>query len=735
MSYPINVLVVEDSEDDALLIINEMKEGGYDPKFKRVETKEAFLAALKKGDWDIIISDYSLPKFSGLDAVKLLKESGIDLPFILVSGTIGEELAVESVLAGAHDFIVKGKWGRFIPAINRELKEAKVRQEQKLGEEKLKESEERYRSLTETATYAIISADCNGTIISWNKGAQTLFGYTTEEVLGKPLTILMPEKYRSAHTKAIKLVRETGILKTRGKTIEVVGVKKDGNEFPLELSLGYWTKGKEVFYSGIIRDITKRKQDEEKLRKLSQAVEQSPAAVIITDNEGNIEYVNNKFCEITEYSSEEVIGKNPRILKSGEKPAEEYKKLWDTIKSGKEWRGEFHNKKKNGELFWEQARISPIKNQNGEITHFLSVKEDITEKKKSDEKLKENENQIRQSQKMEAIGTLAGGIAHDFNNMLTGIIGYTELTMESLSPEGDLYGNLQKALRSSFSARDIVAQLLTFSRKTKEEKEILQLGDLISDTLKLIGSSLPSNVTIEKLIDKNIPQIMGSEVQMQQILMNLCINAGHAMPDGGTLKITLKGHCFDNFNVLANQEISGFYAVLSVEDSGIGMDKDVITRIFEPFFTTKEVGKGTGLGLSTVFGIVKQHEGYITVDSKKGIGTIFHVYLPVVKKDNETILKTAGRGKPSEKKGESILFEDKEKLQNRFEVITSQEEFVINIIGNNPLSKSNEKQLLDYYVLARNDRKKIIINCEGDVEKHLKNIGFNKFLEVKPKPE
>ncbi len=944
MAEKLRVLIVEDSEDDALLILNEIKEGGYDPKFECVETKEAFLSALKKGDWDIIISDYSLPKFSGLDAVKLLKESGIDLPFILVSGAIGEEIAVKSFLAGAHDFIVKGKWERFVPAIKRELKEAKIRQEYKLGEEKLKKSEERYRSFMKTATDAIISADSDGDIIDWNNGAQAIFGYKEEDVLGKSLTMLMPERYRDAHKKGLQHAKTTDKFNLKRKTIELQGIRKDNSEFPMEVSFSKWQIGKDFFLSGIIRDITERKQleeslkeseerykdlflkapvsiilvdktgqiidvnpyhlsqigknkttskdyigknlithpsvvnaglsehyasvlkgkpfdlkevcvgattggteaylhvngfplsksgklfgaiflhedvterkrlermetrfgrmletslneiyifdaetlrfiqvnrgaqqnmgysmdefkemtsldikpdftletfekirqplrngekeiiqfttvhrrkdgsfypveahiqlssgesspvfvsiilditkrkrDEEKLRKLSQAVEQSPASIIITDNKGNIEYVNPKFCQLTGYSCKEVIGQTPRFLKSGDKSPEGYKYLWDTIKSGKEWRGEFHNKKKNGELFWEQARISPIKDPDGKITHFLSIKEDITARKKADEKLQEKENQLHQAQKMEALGTLAGGIAHDFNNILTAIIGYTEITMAALPKESDLMSNLEQVYKAGERARDLVSHILTFSRQSEQNLLPVQLHLIFKEAIKLLCASIPSSIEIREDITKKDDVVNADPTQIHQIIMNLCTNASHAMEGkSGVLGIILQPFYVDkDFAASQTNLKEGKYVRLSVSDTGHGIDKTSIERIFDPFFTTKKDGEGTGLGLSVVYGIVQHMGGTITVHSELKKGTVFHIYFPRVDEDKtmETPVVESIRGG-----SETILLVDDE------QIIVDLETKALKNLGYHVISTTDSLKALEIFQTLR----------------------------------
>ncbi|MFQ5717693.1 MAG: PAS domain S-box protein, partial [Nitrospinales bacterium] len=252
----------------------------------------------------------------------------------------------------------------------------------------LARSEKLIRSILSSAVDGIISIDEHGIVELFNPAAERMFGYRADEIIGKTVTLLMPEPYKSEHGEYMRNYLRTGKSNIIGIGIEVVGQRKNGSIFPMELAVSEVRLDDRRLFAGIARDISERKKMEEKIRQFSRAVEQSPASVMITDTHGNIEYANLKFTQVTGYSFEEVEGKNPRFLKSGEQPAEIYKVLWDTISSGKEWRGEFHNKKKNGELFWEVVSVSPIKNQDGETTHFLAVKEDITARKRTQEEIK-----------------------------------------------------------------------------------------------------------------------------------------------------------------------------------------------------------------------------------------------------------------------------------------------------------------------------------------------------------
>jgi PAS domain S-box-containing protein len=300
MSKPLRLLIVEDSEDDTLLLLRELGKGGYESVYERIETPEYMKAALEKDQWDLIISDYVLPRFSGLAALTILKESGQDLPFIIVSGKIGEDIAVGAMTAGAHDYIIKGNLTRLAPAVERELREADVRREKRQAEEALRRSheelerkveertaelsvafdllknnEEKFRSVAQTASDAIISSDSNGNIIFWNSGAETIFGYMAEEVTGKSFAFIVPERFKEYHQKGMNRAISKGKLTTSGKRLEMTGMRKDGSEFPLELSVARWETKEGIFFTTIIRDTTERKQTEEERERLIEELERS----------------------------------------------------------------------------------------------------------------------------------------------------------------------------------------------------------------------------------------------------------------------------------------------------------------------------------------------------------------------------------------------------------------------------------------------------------------------------
>ena len=379
MDNPLAVLIVEDSESDAQLIVRFLRKTGYDLVYKQVETGDQMRAALKKQSWDVVISDYSMPHFDGRTALELLKEKQQDIPFIVVSGVIGEECAVAMMKAGAHDYLIKDSLARLAPAVERELEQARIRRERRQAERALRESEERYRTLVEQASDGIFIANGDGKYVDVNSAGCKLSGYTREEIL--QLTMHDVTKLSAEKPLRFKELQE-------GETVisEREMIRKDGTLISVEISARQLPDGR---FQGIVRDITARKKAEDRLRQLSKAVEHSPASIVITDIHGSIEYINPKFTAVTGYTLDEVRGKTPPYtFESSVMQPEILAEHSQAIHSGKEWHGEILNHRKDGTAYWEAVSISPITDSNGVITHFVAVNEDISARKEDEEKIR-----------------------------------------------------------------------------------------------------------------------------------------------------------------------------------------------------------------------------------------------------------------------------------------------------------------------------------------------------------
>jgi len=392
---------------------------------------------------------------------------------------------------------------------------------------------------------------------------------------------------------------------------------------------------------------------DEQLRKLARAVEQCPVSIVITDSRGSIEFVNPKFTRVTGYTSAEAMGKNPRILKSDAVPTEDYRQLWETITAGKEWRGEFHNKRKDGTLYWEAASISAIRDASGAITHFVAVKEDITEKKQM-------EANFLRAQRLEGIGALASGIAHDLNNILAPVLMLGPLLRDNVV-DPDSRSMLETIEGCAKRGADIIKQLLTFARGTTGTRVPLPAGHILREMVKIIRETFPRDIEPKMESPKNLWLLLGDATQVHQAMMNLCVNARDAMPDGGTLTLSAR-------NINVNEELAartpearpGPYVCLMVSDTGTGIAPENLGRIFDPFFTTKEIGSGTGLGLATVMGIARGHQGFVQVASQWGKGTTFELYFPAAPQPENVAFPKLPMPPPNGQ-GELILVVDDER--------------------------------------------------------------------------
>jgi two-component system, cell cycle sensor histidine kinase and response regulator CckA len=502
VSTPLRVLIVEDLEDDAALILRELRRGGYTPQAERVETAAAMTEALGKKTWDIVISDNTLPRFTASEALKLLQATRLDIPIIIVSGSIGEDTAVSLMKSGAHDYVFKGNLARLPAAVERELREAEGRRARRQADAALRAQQELLRTVIDANPNRIFVKDWDGRFTLANQTVAAIYGTTPEALLGKTDAELNPN--RAASDAALQDDRE-------------------------------------VMESGRSKFI---------------------AEETVTDLAGQ-----------------------PR---------------------------------------WFQTVKVPIAGRDGTRRHVLGVATDITERKQLEE-------QFRQAQKMEAVGRLAGGVAHDFNNLLTAILGSADLVLDGLGPGGAEREEVEEIRKAALRAADLTRQLLAFSRQQVFTPTVLSLNDVVANMNKLLRRLLGEDVELRTALAEDLASVKADPNQLEQVILNLAVNARDAMPGGGRLTIETQNIELDEAYArrhLAGQQ--GPHVLLAVSDTGVGMDAETQTRIFEPFFTTKETGKGTGLGLATVYGIVRQSGGSIFVYSEPGKGATFKVYLPRV---------------------------------------------------------------------------------------------------------
>ena len=406
------------------------------------------------------------------------------------------------------------------------------------------------------------------------------------------------------------------------------------------------------------QELEERKAAQAEREKLMTAIDQAGEIILITDAEGNIEYANPAFEKITGYSRAEVLGKTPRVLKSGKQDAAFYGSLWGDISSGKTWERRMVNKRKDGTLYTEVSTISPVLDAAGRIVNYVAVKRDITEQLRL-------ENQFLQSQKMEAVGVLAGGVAHDFNNILTAIKAYAGFIRKDLPPESPMRADAEEILTAADRAGTLTRQLLAFSRRQILAPRVVDMNKIVGDMTKMLSRVIGEDIKIGTELEPAPCLTLVDPGQLEQVVLNLAVNARDAMPKGG--KLTLQTAIFAEDAALsaAHPDLPrGPLVCLKVRDTGTGMTSEVKARIFEPFYTTKEQGKGTGLGLSTVFGIVKQSGGEVAVSSEPGKGTTFFIYLPLAGNTVQYIQPNKD-GRAANKTGSEtvLLVEDDESLR------------------------------------------------------------------------
>jgi PAS domain S-box-containing protein len=500
MGVPLRLLLVEDNENDAVLVVRELKRGGYDTTYERVYDAASMRAALERQSWDLVLSDHSMPQFSGRAALDVLRQRDPDVPFIFVSGTIGEDAAVESMRMGAQDYLNKANLRRLVPAIQRELREAASRRERRRAETALRESEQRFEKVFQASPVGItISTVAEGRYVDVNAAFLRMIGRTREEVIGRT-----------------------------------------------SFDISFW------------RDPVDRTRVMERLARGGGAAQELELTVQAKD--GAIRHVLVAL-EQVDFSG------TPCVVA---------------------------------------------------LVHDISG-------------LKQLEQQLNQAQKMEAVGRLAGGVAHDFNNMLTVITSYGDLLLGDLPAGDSRRADIEEILKAARGAATLTRQLLAFSRQEVIQPRPISVNAIVAGTEKMLQRVIGEDIALESELAAEPSTVLCDPGQLEQIVMNLVVNARDAMPQGGKVRIVTTNATLDE-PALRDLPFArpGRYIVLTVSDTGIGMDATTQEHIFEPFFTTKEQGKGTGLGLATVYAVAKQAGGFVGVESAPGEGASFTVFLPAI---------------------------------------------------------------------------------------------------------
>ena len=656
------VLMIEDSTTDAKLVLQALRSPGVAVESERVEDAEALRAALEQKPWDIVISDWSMPRFSALAALEIVKNSGLDLPFIIVSGTIGEETAVEAMRAGARDYVLKDKLGRLRPAVERELRERADREARRAAEQSARSQETRFRALIEHSADAITLTALDGTLLYVSPAMIRMLGGQVDDWVGKPGLDFIHPYDREKVGAIMSRIREPGAASA---TVQFRAFHKDGSIVWLEATatnmVGESAVGAIV---GNVRDVTEQKRTLDELR-LSEArfrrlADSGIVSVVVADVHGNIHDANDAYLQLMGYTREELLAGNirwtdmtpPELKHSAEQAVEQLKA------TGVAQPHETEQLRKDGSRVPILASVAML-----EFPYCISVVMDLSERKRAEAALQRVEEQLRQAQKMEAVGSLAGGVAHDFNNVLSVILSYSELILAELKANDPLRGDIEQIRTAGNRAAELTRQLLMFSRQQVIEPKVLDLNAVLLGLDKMLHRILGEDVDLVSTPGSHLGRVRADPGSIEQVVMNLVVNARDAMPTGG--KLTMETSNVELDGEFAAEHLDakpGAYVMLAVSDTGIGMDKATQARIFEPFFTTKEKGKGTGLGLSTVFGIVRQSGGHVWVYSEPRKGTTFKIYLPRV----DAAVEDVRRSIPlvSRRGSETILLvEDEEQVR------------------------------------------------------------------------
>ncbi len=757
----LRILWIEDDPRDVELGLRELKKAGFQANADVIHTQGELSERLAAFSYDLVLADYKLPGWTGLEALGFLRAQGQQAPFILVTGKVGEETAIDCVKRGAADCVLKDRLFRLPIAVRRALEEKKLRDEhtravealrvsetryrllfernlagvfrsaldgqilvcneacarilgysspqellkhrtpelyfdaaerqeildrlneqgavsnrqirfrrqdgspiwvllnvnlvetdpgaavvegtlldiseQRRAEEALRESEEKYRRIVETAGEGILIIDENHCTTFANREMAGMLGYTVEEMTGRPIFDFMDEE-------SAAIARENLALRS-----EIVPANMD---FKLRARDGHdlWvivrstpladSKGQRTGVLSMFTDITQRRRSQEERamllaraeaaraqakaeQRFRQLMEAAPDAILQIDREGRIVLANKATERVFGYRCDELIGKSIEILipprfrerHPGFRTGCLSSPLVRNMHSALDPRA----RRKDGAEISVEIDISPVETEEGAL--FTCIIRDVTERKQLEEKL-------RQSQKMEALGRLAGGVAHDFNNLLTIIGGYGHMVLDGLRPKDPLRKDLEPIMEAAYRAATLTRQLLTFSRRQVVQPKVLDLNRVVARMNKMLRRVIGEDIELNVRLRPGLGRVKADPGQMGQVIMNLAVNARDAMPNGGKLTIET-GEVVLGSEWGAPELTPGRYVVLTISDTGTGMDAQVRSRIFEPFFTTKQKGKGTGLGLSTVYGIVKQSGGEIRVDSEPGRGTTFSIYLPL----------------------------------------------------------------------------------------------------------
>ena len=622
---PLRILILEDVAMDAELVEYELGRAAIPFQSRRVDSREAYLQELQQFSPDVILSDYTLPRFDGMTALSLARERVPSIPFLIVTGSVNEETAVGCMKAGATDYLLKSNLARIGPAIQAALERSRAQGEKLQAEAALAASERRFRSLVQNSSDLVLIVARDGTIQYASDSARRVVGYDPPALVG---TCLLSYVNQSDAAPVRELLQNIDGKPSVSGPIEFTLRHLDGCFVWLEAVGSNLLNDATI--RGIVlnaRDVSERKRADRALRESEERYrdlfDNASDLVCMTTPDGSLLYANQAWQEGTGYGSEEIDKLHLSDLVHPDSRSH-YEAVLRQVLSGQRLdHVELIFTPKDGQPITVEGNLS-CTFKDGRPSVVRGIYRDVTERKRVEEHL-------RRAERMQAAGKLAGGVAHEVNNMMTGVIGFSEFLLRSLDPDDPRREDVEEVIRAGTRAADVTRQLLAFTRQQFLRPQVVEINAVVADMEKMLRRSLGEGHSLDLRLSPHAGQLRADRGQLEQVLINLVLNARDAMTGHGRVTIETAPATWDQVYAERHGGVDiplGQYVMLAVADNGCGMGPEVQARIFEPFFTTKAVGQGTGLGLSTVYGIVKQSGGFIWVYSEPGQGSVFKVYLP-----------------------------------------------------------------------------------------------------------
>jgi PAS domain S-box-containing protein len=674
MSEPIHILYVDDYPLDRELVRDalEKERGGF--RVTEATSRADFETRLAEGDYDLVLSDFNILGFEGLHVLDAVRAKNPRVPVIIVTGTGSEEVAVEAMKRGAADYVIKTtRHIQRLPHMIQAVVEKKhMEDEHKRAEEALRHSEAQLSNAMKIAMLGYWEYDVAENLFTFNDHFYSIFRTSAEQVGGYKLSparyaelFLHPDDVSVVAVEIKKALETTDPHYSRQLEHRIIYADGEIGYISVRFFVVKDNQGRTIKTFGANQDITERKRAEQALResesKYRTLVENIPQKIFTKDRELVYVSCNENFARDLGIRPDQCAGKTdydffPREL------ADKYRADDKRIMEAGQTEDLEEKYLQAGQEVWVQTIKTPIRQEDGRVSGILGVFWDITERKRAEAEREKLQAQLLQAQKMESVGRLAGGVAHDFNNMLSVILGHAELALMKIDPAQPLYADLQEIRKAAGHSADLTRQLLTFARKQTVTPRVLDLNETVEGMLKMLRRLIGEDIDLVWLPGAEVWPVKVDPSQIDQILANLCVNARDAIAGVGKVTIETGAVTFDEAYCADHPEVvPGDYVLLAVSDDGCGMDKEILNKLFEPFFTTKESGKGTGLGLATVYGIVKQNDGFISVYSEPGHGTSFQIYLPRHAAKTEQMQKESPAA-PAAQGHETILLVEDEPL-------------------------------------------------------------------------